>query len=193
MQAFRLYLCVVFLIPSVLFATFSQLQQEAFFYHQRTLSLPELPENPVTITASQFYVDPSHSFVLATHNVQVKYQDIKMASEMLKYDVEKGTIFVNNNVNVYHSTMNLSCSEGLAKLPVFISANGNVVFNYPPYQSLSHRAYYNIQDATISLIGDSIFQDGEDYIKGDTIVFDLDSKKVISQGRSKIKLSTERL
>ena len=70
--------------------------------------------------------------------------------------------------------------------------NGNVNFSYADYESFSEEAMYRLDKNLITLLGNVVLSNQDDYFKGDKIVFDLDNESVLSGGRSKIKLSTKR-
>ena len=88
--------------------------------------------------------------------------------------------------------MVLTCQKGKILFPNTVLAEGDVSFSYRDYVSLSDHAVYHLDKDYITLQGNATLDNQGDFVKGDNIMFDLVNQSILSGGRSRIKLSTER-
>ena len=80
-------------------------------------------------------------------------------------------------------------------LPSTLFLKDSVALNYETYRSVSDSALYFIDQKIIKFMGNVEFREllHSDYVTGETVVFDLNKEDVLATGRSKLKVTTQRL
>ncbi|RAP31547.1 hypothetical protein DID78_00920 [Candidatus Marinamargulisbacteria bacterium SCGC AG-343-D04] len=150
--------------------------------------------NPsVFIRAGQFEIDFLDQHVVGEDSVIVDYSGMNVLSNSVRYQLNKGRVLVENNVKITKDSMMLTCDFAEAILPDDLHSKGNVAFLYKDYTSQSGEAYYNQKSDVITFKDNVVLQQSGDFIRGDVVKFNMIDEKIISSGRSKIKISTERL
>ena len=185
------FICFSFL-SSFVFASYDNLVTDLFAYHGKQVVYPDSSNYDVFVTAKDFSLSLIDSMVDGVEDTMVTYKDLSVRAYRFSFSFLNNSLDFFNSVVVTKDDMVLSCDKGNIVFPNLVSAKGEVRFMYQDYESLSDEAIYNLEKHYITLKGNASLSSKGDYVKGDKIIFDLANESVLSGGRSKIKLSTDR-
>lgn len=148
----------------------------------------------VDIESDKFEFDGVTNKILATGGVTVKQGDIVLKSPRALYEKAKQIIHLLDHVEITHNELRMTCDKAVAfGLEDRVDATGHVHYTYKDIVGDADRAEYDMNEQVIVLTGSPITRQGEDQLVAETVIVDLKSKKVITKGKAKVKLSVEKL
>lgn len=148
----------------------------------------------VDIESDQFEFDGKTNKILATGGVTVTQGEIVLKSPRALYEKAKQIIQLLDGVHITHNELKMTCDSATAfGLEDKVDAVGRVHYTYKDIVGDADRAVYDITKQTIVLTGSPITRQGEDQLVAEMVIVDLKSKKVITKGKAKVKLSVEKL
>ncbi|MFC1616842.1 LptA/OstA family protein [Candidatus Margulisiibacteriota bacterium] len=162
------------------------------------LSFPQnsfCKKNPkLIINANSLVFDGKNNTILASKKVNALYKDIYLTANSVKYFHEKKTMSLSGNVALSKKSMKLTCINlFIDHKNDLIKALGAVKINYvDEITGQANKALYNTAKNIITLSGNAIAKQGKDTLKGENIVIFINTKKVVTKGRTKILVSPER-
>mgnify|MGYP001170251099 CR=1 FL=1 len=191
----KLFLVLFFLctFPSIIFSSYSELIQSIKQYHGIDFTFPSNENYDVEMNAKTVTFALNNSKVVADGYSRVKYKEFNLEAERMVYAMKDNIVSFSSAVVANKDKMSLSCNHGKLILPEHVILNGDINFLYTEYSASSENAYYNFSDNTIEFQDNAIFKSEKDFLKGNSITFDLTNELVVSNGRAKVQLSTERL
>ncbi len=189
------FVCIGLLLghTSFLKADYQSLSELYKLRRSRDVKVPILVNTDVTGKASRFELDIKQNRIIGHDNVFIKYSDLSMVSNQLIYDVTQNKLSLHDQVTIRRQDMLLTCDTAQAFFPDLLHSEGSVSFQHKDYVANAKKADYHLKSQIISLMGEAILKQGGDFFRGNVVKFDIRNEKVLSQGRSKIKVSTERL
>ena len=191
MFIFRFFLIWLYCLSSC-YASFDNLLNDLQVYHGITVKYPS--ENyTLQVDASSFRMQLDQQLIFGDRSVRVSYQDMLVTANRFEANLGKELFTFIDDVSYSFRKMTLASYRLDLSLPDNAYAKGNVEFYFNDYSAYSNEASYNLDENVIVLEGDAILYENQDFFKGETISFDLNQQTVLSHGRSKVKLSTERL
>jgi len=165
-----------------------------FLFLMIVFSIPLKAAQTVHIESDVFEFDGVKNKILATGHVVVTQRDIVLKSPRALYDKAKQVIQLLDNVELTHVELHLTCDEATAFGDEDkVEAVGHVHYTYRDIVGDADRAVYDMNKQTIVLTGSPTTRQGEDQLVADTVIVDLKRKKVITQGKAKVKLSVDKL
>ena len=181
-----------FLYSTVCFSNFKLLNEQLLEFHNIQAELPSKPYG-VNVVGKEFELDFIEKMIHASSDVEVDFEQSLIRSDQLTFDLQLNKLIAKNNVVFTYQDMILSSQQLGAFFPNKIFASQDVQFSYKGYSANANEASYNLDENVIVLTGSANLSKDEDFFRGEIISFDLNEEKVLSQGRSKVKLSTEKL
>ncbi|RAP34130.1 hypothetical protein DID75_00720 [Candidatus Marinamargulisbacteria bacterium SCGC AG-410-N11] len=133
---------------------------------------------------------------VASGNVTITFKDIVVSSPRAnyKYTDKSKEIHLFEGVKIKQKDITVTCKEVYAyghKKKLVLKKE--VLFNYDNINIISEKADYDMQKQNITFLGTPMIKQGEDFIQSDFISVNLKTKKVLSKGNTKLKVSTEKL
>ena len=174
-------------------ANFDLLKNQISNLKKMTVTLPSLSSSQVDLSAAEFDIYLEDRVIKGSQDVSVYYDDFSVKSKEVKYNLKSEELAFFDDVTFSRNLMTLDSESISIFFPDKVYANGDVEFVYKDYFSNSKQAFYNSLENVIVLKGDAVLYDQDDFFKGESISFDLNQQKVISKGRSRVKLSTDKL
>ena len=174
-------------------ASFQVLIDDLNQYHQLEVLFPANNVEVVSVKGERFVFDFNKNRLDGINEVEANYQDIMISSDYLEYAIDTSLLTLYSNVHVTKSEFDLMSNRVEAMFPYRVSAFEDVQINFESYVSMSNKAFYNLDENVIVLAGNAELKGEKDMFKGETIKFNFNDKKVITDGRSKVKISTDKL
>lgn len=193
MQLRILGFCFLFLFfTQSLVADFLSLE-ERLHKEGHSYLFPKKIHYDLTIQSKTFHLNLLTKEVFSKHKTTIEHADLHIQANSMKYDVVQNAMTVKQDVVIKKKDMNLHCHVATAYIPDKVKAKGDVVFDFKDYNGTSLSALYEIKNQWVTLYGDVELKQKGDFIRGNVVKFDMKDEKLISEGRSKVKLSTKRL
>ncbi len=191
-KTITLFLIYFSLGTTFIFASYDNLVADLFDYHNIKVHYPDSSNFDVFVSAKDISLSLLDLVVTGVEDTLVTYKDLSVKASQIRFSLFNNSLDFFDSVKVKKDSMSLTCDNAKITFPSVILVNGNVNFSYADYESFSEEAMYRLDKNLITLLGNAVLSNQDDYFKGDKIVFDLDNESVLSGGRSKIKLSTKR-
>jgi len=148
--------------------------------------------NEIQIQADQFELDVKDELVIASGQVRVEKGDIYLTSQKIRYDKGLSLIKFMGDVVIRKGDVEISCGEATAYTQMDrIQANTQVQFKYRDIHGEAGDATYLVSKQTVQFLGEPRFYQGEDFIKADEVKVDLKSNKVLTVGRSRLRVNLD--
>ncbi|MGE4169109.1 MAG: LptA/OstA family protein [Candidatus Margulisiibacteriota bacterium] len=148
----------------------------------------------ISIDASQFELDGETNTVLATGNVVVTQNDVRMTGRYARYDKTKQIIQLFDGIQVTKGNMRMTCKQVTAYgKEDRIEATGDVSFNYGRILGKAQKARYDVGSQFIELTGSPKAWKDQDQLTGKVILIDLKKQRLTTSGQAKAILSSETL
>ena len=193
---FRKFLFFVFFLfygSMNIYASFSELSADIKRYHGINASIPKTDSFDVLVSSKALIFHLQDMFLLGKNDTNVTYKNIAVSSTNLRYNLADNTLSFVNDVLVKRDDLSLMCDNARISFPKTVHVNGDVRLLYEEYIAEANTARYDIERNQISLQGDAVLYDSFDYVRAQTIDFDLKNESVKTSGRSKINVSTKQL
>ena len=147
-------------------------------------------EEPIRVHASEFEIDGHSEKVYVHGDVKVEKDDALITSKRADYTHSKQLISFKDDVSLVKGPIQVKSQTLEAyNLTDQIKAKGDVSFVYQDLEGQADRAIYSINKEILVLSGHSKARQGKDKISGEKIVIDVKHKRIVTQGRAKIKIS----
>jgi Uncharacterized protein conserved in bacteria len=124
-------------------------------------------------------------------DVNVFYKDVHLTADIFDYDMTLNRLHVYDNVVVKRKQLSMTSDHVYFDIPEILRAEGHAHFIYKAFDAFSNKVIYTIDNRNVSFLGNAILKNNDDFVKGEHIVLDLNTEKVVSKGRSNIKISTQ--
>ena len=183
----------VFVFCSISWANFELLINQISSLKGMKVVFPSLSVKQVDLSAAEFDIYLEERVIKGSQDVSVYYDDFSVKSKEVNYNLNSEELAFFDDVTFSKNLMTLDSEAISIFFPDKVYANGDVEFVYKDYFSNSKQAFYNSFENVIVLKGDAVLYDQDDFFRGESISFDLNQQKVISKGRSRVKLSTDKL
>ena len=159
------------------------------------LKTPYRTEITHTLTADKFEFNLINRRIVGSPFVKVDYGNMKTTSDKIIYYIDSDKIIIQGNALFQQDKLSLKSQYAEFTLPSTLFVKDSVALNYETYSSISDSAFYFIDQKIIKFAGNVEFTESlhNDYVTGETVVFDLSKKDVLATGRSKLKVTTQRL
>ena len=156
-----------------------------------SLSVGAVTDN-IEITADVFEFDGEKELIIASGNVTVLQEEVRIYSPFARFDREKKKIWLGGGVKLVRKGFVMTCQEILAYGRDFlIEAKGKVSLNYKLIKGRSDQLKFNVKKNELYLEGNPVVKKGMDVLKGDRILIDLDYGKIKSIGQAKVIFSVD--
>jgi lipopolysaccharide export system protein LptA len=151
-------------------------------------------QNNIHITSDSVELDGNANEVIASGNVVVVQNDISLKSGFVKYNQLTQIARLYEHVELTKENLTLHCDSAIAYgIENVIEADGHINVNYESVKAEADHAYFDVNTHLITLTGNPVaFQEGG-YIKGESIIVDLDNIKVTTIGKAEVKLNLDKI
>ncbi len=153
-----------------------------------------LGASPVSLDADRFEFYAKDQKVVAKGRVQILKGDITLKSKGATYFKKEDLLVLEQDVVLTRKDMTLTClrlvADGKQNL---IVARDRVTYGLGTIKGNSDQADYFLLPQRVVLSGTPVVYQGENLVRGDSIVVDIRSKKVVTKGRSKLLFSPDKL
>ncbi len=149
-------------------------------------------KDPMILTSKKMKILYNEGLLKTEGNIHLKTKYGQVDADSLLYDININEVELINNVNFNVNDMNLYSNRAYVKVNsnIFI-AKGNVKYKQNDYLGSAHETIVNYQEKNVLFEGSVVIQQGEDYIKGDKVILDLETFEFKTIGRSKIKVNKD--
>jgi len=128
------------------------------------LSVPKTVSPDLTIDLKTCFFELEHQRLTGSGGVTIRYDGLQLFSDTLRIE-----------------------------LPYDLRVSENVRFFFKQVTGTTQTAHYALDKNEVTLKGDAVLNDGTDYFKGEKMVFNTQTESIKSYGRSRIKISTQRV
>ncbi|MFA5878608.1 MAG: LptA/OstA family protein [Candidatus Margulisiibacteriota bacterium] len=153
-------------------------------------------DDDIILNADSIVYDGIDNVIVAEGNVVAtkKDDDVVLKSDKAFYYTKNKIIKLVKNIKVTKNKITLTCDLVTADFSnKTIRAQKNVKFTYEDITATSKEALYLLKEDKLSLIGNSTVWQKDDKLTGENIIIFIKSKRVQTEGRTKVILSPERL
>ena len=158
------------------------------------IAYPALAQDDVTIEANTFTITGSDKKVKAEGNVEIVQKSMKLIGDQASYTQDKKEIVIWDNVTFTYKNATITCKKlTFDSVKQIMYADGNVKYTYEDISGRSDTAVFYATEEKLVLKGNTEIQQGSDFIKGNEIIVFLKNKQIKTVGRTRIKLSPERI
>jgi lipopolysaccharide transport protein LptA len=148
----------------------------------------------IDITAEEFEFDGMKDCIHAKGDVVVTQRGATITGERATYKKDGKTISLFEDVVMKRGKLFLSCNKAVADgINDTITAIGNVSYTMEDIEGSSGRAVYDMNKKIVTFTENPVAKQSGDFVRGETIIVDLVTKKVKTKGNAKVKLSVEKL
>jgi lipopolysaccharide export system protein LptA len=146
------------------------------------------------ITSDSVELDGNANEFIASGNVVVTQKGVTLKSKYVTYNQLSQIAKLSGTVTLIKENLTLSCNSAVAYgLENIIEANGEISVEFESVKANAEHAYFDVENQLITLTGNPIaFQSGG-YIKGTSIVVDLENIKVTTVGEAEVKLNLDEI
>ena len=146
----------------------------------------------ITLTTDNVDIDLKANKMMAFGKNEIISEYGNIVSDKITIDYADLKIGLFGNVKLNTQEMSLNSEEAYVKVNenTFIATKA-VKFEHGIYKSSSDSAIFNRNKNEIRFENDVLFTSGNEYAKGDVIIFDLTNETFLSKGKAKIKVSRD--
>lgn len=191
----KFFLLFVFIFSGVVSASFEALIEQTSLEEDISLIFPKKLTTNTIISGRTFEFDLKNSQIYGDKNIKVSYGNMITTSDKISYDIISKKIQAQGNVLFLRDNMKLRSQKARLSVPFDIEALGKVELNYKYYSSSSDYAQYIFKSREIIFENNVRFKDSEtnDLFKSNKIIFNFKTEEILSVGRSRAKINTQRL
>lgn len=158
------------------------------------LFIPVHAQDKVYIEANTFTISGKDKRVHAQGAIEFLQKDIKVVGDNAEYAQDKKEITIWNNVKMTYKKMLINCNKLMIdSANQIVYAEGNIQYVYEDIKGRSDRAVFYSREEKVDLIGNTEVTQGDDFVKGTEILVYMANKKIMTVGRTKIRLSPEKI
>jgi lipopolysaccharide transport protein LptA len=191
MMVFVSFIGAFLLTASVIWGGYQELVEDLFVFHGIKTTFVKPSRQDLLIQAKHFTFNLDEYTFSGNSDVNVLYKDIYLSSGVFNYNIGDNRLYVHDDVFVKRKEMTITSDHVFLQVPNVLRAKGSVHFSYKAFNAFSNKVLYTVDDRKVTLLGKASLENKDDFVKGEHIELDLNTEKVISRGRSKIKLSTQ--
>jgi lipopolysaccharide export system protein LptA len=143
---------------------------------------------PINLKAKLFQLDGDTHKIIASGNVEIKYQDTIINGDRGEYAQDFRVFKVLNNVCLSKKDTRLFCK----KLTVFlkkqvIEAEQEIKLSYLDYQGVAGKIYFDVAKQKMTLLETPVLKQGENKLVAKELILDFKNNKILSIGKTEIK------
>jgi lipopolysaccharide transport protein LptA len=182
---------ITLLLQVSLHANFESLYPYLKKINNKELYRNNSKENDIFITAKSFEIDLNRNKISGKNDVNVSQNDLFLKANTLLYDIRTKQLDLKQQVTVTKKLLTIQADSAKAKLPKNVRLLNGTTFSFKDFKGNSKEAEYDVDTQVITLLDNAKVVQGTNIVNGDTILFDVKKESIRSEGRAKIKFSTE--
>lgn len=150
-------------------------------------------DKAISIEADNFSLDGNQKIVNAVGNVVVLQKDVQVTGKKAEYEQGEQEVTIWQNVKMTYKNVVMTCDRIIVDgEEEILYAKDNIVCLFEDIKGTAKNAVFYSIEEKIVLSGNTVVQQGSDFVRGEEITIYLKNKKIISTGRTRIKLSVDK-
>ena len=189
---FFFFYCLLF--SQIVVGSFDNLIDQIYLETNKKLMFPDQLKTNSKIFGNSFVFDLKKNKISGVGSIKLTYGNMISSSDKISYNIVSKQIYIEGNALFKNNEIELKSKNANINIPNKLKAIGNVELNYKNYYASSDIAEYSLSKKVITFIDNVQFNDTQtnDVFNSNKIIFNLNTEEVLSVGKSRAKINTER-